>query len=80
MKLFNCAPTIWVPLLLFVSFVDIRSSMHGIGLAQKLLAEKRLPLIDRMTCDNERFHHSQICEAIDRAADKDSLKIVIEWD
>jgi hypothetical protein len=56
------------------------SGMHGIRLAQKLLAEKKLPLIDRMTYDNERFDHTQIRAAIDRAADKDSLKIIINWE
>jgi hypothetical protein len=33
-----------------------------------------------MTYDNERFHHSQIHMAIDRAADSDSLKIIINWE
>ena len=56
------------------------SNMHGVGLARNLLAEKKLPLIDRMTYDNERFLPSQMREAIDRAADKDSLKIIINWD
>jgi len=56
------------------------SGLHGIRLAHKLLSEKRLPLIGRMTYDNERFHHSQIREAIERAADRDSLKVIINWD
>ena len=56
------------------------SSMHGIGLARDLLAAKKLPLIDRMTYENERFHHSQLAQAISRASDKDSLKIIINWE
>jgi threonine dehydrogenase-like Zn-dependent dehydrogenase len=56
------------------------SGMHGIRLAHKLLSEKKLPRIGLMTYDNERFHHSQIREAIDRAADSDSLKIIINWE
>jgi hypothetical protein len=54
--------------------------MHGIGLARDLLAGKKLPLLDRMTNDNERFPHTQIREAIARAADPDSLKVIIHWD
>ncbi|MEE9403940.1 MAG: alcohol dehydrogenase catalytic domain-containing protein [Algisphaera sp.] len=56
------------------------SSMRGITLAQKMLAEGKLPNIDRMTYDSERFQHPQIAQAIQRAADSDSLKIIIEWD
>ncbi len=56
------------------------SSMRGIRLAHQFLSEGRLPKIDRMTGDNERFGRSQIREAIDRAADPDSLKIIIDWD
>ena len=56
------------------------SSMRGIRMAQQLLAEGRLPKIDLMTNESERFHHSRIQEAIDRAADSDSLKVIIDWD
>ncbi len=56
------------------------SNMHGIGLAHKLLNGKRLPMIDKMTNATERFKAHQIKEAIDRAADPDSLKVIIEWD
>lgn len=56
------------------------SSMHGIRLAHKLLSEGRLSNIDRMTNSTERFHHTQISQAIQRAADPDSLKVIIEWD
>lgn len=56
------------------------SSMHGIGLAGDLIQGKKLPLLEKMTYDNERFHHSQLKEAIARAADKDSLKVIINWE
>jgi L-iditol 2-dehydrogenase len=56
------------------------SGLHGIGLAHRFLSEKGLPLIDRMTDETERFSHTQIREAIDRAADSDSLKVIIDWD
>ena len=56
------------------------SSMHGIRLAQDLLANHRLPLIDRMTNTSERFAYTQLHEAIRRAADSDSLKVIINWD
>ncbi|WP_309396467.1 alcohol dehydrogenase catalytic domain-containing protein [Cerasicoccus maritimus] len=56
------------------------SSMHGIGLAHDMINGKKLPLLDKMTNESERFHHSQILEAIQRAADKDSLKVIINWD
>jgi threonine dehydrogenase-like Zn-dependent dehydrogenase len=56
------------------------SGMHGINLARDLLANGKLPLLDRMTYDSERFKHSEIKEAIARAADPDSLKVIIEWD
>jgi len=56
------------------------SGPHGIGLAQRLLSENSLPLLDRMTNPTERFPHTQILEAIHRAADSDSLKVIIEWD
>ena len=56
------------------------SSMRGIGLAHGLLSEGRLPLLDRMTRPDERFRPDQILEAINRAADSDSLKVIIDWD
>ena len=55
------------------------SSMRGIGLAQGLIGAHRLPLIDRMTDASERFPHARILEAIQRAADGDSLKVIIDW-
>ena len=54
--------------------------MHGIRLAHRFLSEGRLPKIDLMTNDSERFPHSRILEAIDRATDPDSLKVIIDWD
>lgn len=39
-----------------------------------------MPNLDRMTDDSERFHHTQIMETIHRAADKDSLKVIINWE
>jgi L-iditol 2-dehydrogenase len=56
------------------------SSMHGIRLAHQFLSEGRLPKIDLMTNDSERFRQGQILEAIDRATDPDSLKVIIDWD
>jgi len=44
------------------------------------LSEGRLPLIDRMTNSSERFPHTKILESIQRAADSDSLKVIIEWE
>ncbi|TAF77663.1 MAG: hypothetical protein EAZ53_02075 [Bacteroidetes bacterium] len=56
------------------------SSMHGINLAHKMLIESKLPNIDKMTNDTERFKKDQILEAIHRANDSDSLKVIIDWD
>ena len=56
------------------------SSMHGIRVAHQFLSERRLPKIDLMTNDSERFHHGDILKAIDRAMDPDSLKVIIDWD
>lgn len=55
------------------------SSMHGIRLAHQFISEGRLPKLDLMTNDSERFHHTQIPQAIARAADSDSLKVIIDW-
>jgi L-iditol 2-dehydrogenase len=55
------------------------SSMHGIRLAQQFLAEGRLPKIGLMTDDSERFKHGQLAEAIARAGDSDSLKVIVDW-
>ena len=56
------------------------STLHGINLAHELLSNQRLPRLNRMTNDTERFAHHQIREAIARAADSDSLKVIIDWD
>jgi len=56
------------------------SSMRGIRLARQMLADGRLPSIGRMTNETERFPASRLREAIDRAADKDSLKVIVDWD
>lgn len=56
------------------------SNWHGIGLAREMINGKKLPLLDKMTHSSERFHHSQIREAIARAADKDSLKVIINFE
>ena len=56
------------------------SSMRGIRLAHRFLSEGRLPKIDRMTRKSERFHHTEILAAIERASDPDSLKVIIDWD
>jgi L-iditol 2-dehydrogenase len=55
------------------------STMHGISLAAKYLTEGKLPKIDLMTNETERFGQNEILPAIQRAADKDSLKIIIDW-
>ncbi|MDX1946277.1 MAG: alcohol dehydrogenase catalytic domain-containing protein [Pirellulaceae bacterium] len=56
------------------------SSMHGIRLAHRMLSEGRLPKIDLMTNASERFAHDQIGAAVARAADADSLKVIIDWE
>jgi hypothetical protein len=56
------------------------SNWHGIGLARDMLIGGGMNKLDLMTNESERFHHSQILEAIQRAADKDSLKVIITWD
>ena len=56
------------------------SSMHGINLAYEMLNKGKLDKIDKMTNESEKFHHSDILGAIHRAADSDSLKVIINWD
>lgn len=56
------------------------SSWHGIGLARDMLTEGGLKRLDLMTNETERFRHDQILEAIHRADEKDSLKVIIDWD
>ena len=56
------------------------SGPRGIELARRLIQEGRLPNLGRMTNDTERFRHDQMAEAIRRAGDSDSLKVIIDWD
>jgi hypothetical protein len=56
------------------------SSMRGIRLAHDLLCRGGLPSLGRMTGETERFRPDQMLNAIHRAADRDSLKIIINWD
>jgi L-iditol 2-dehydrogenase len=56
------------------------SSMHGIRLAHEMLVSGKLPQLDRMTDATERFPASQIAAALDRAADCDSLKVIVDFD
>ncbi len=56
------------------------SSMRGIRLAHQFLCEGRLPKLDLMTNDSERFAHAGIEQAVARAADRDSLKVIIDWE
>jgi threonine dehydrogenase-like Zn-dependent dehydrogenase len=55
------------------------SSLRGIRLAHEFLALGRLPKIGRMTNDTERFAPDRLRDAIDRAADADSLKVIVDW-
>ncbi len=56
------------------------SSMRGINLAAQFLSDGKLPKLDLMTNDSERFKHDKIPQAIARASDSDSLKVIIDWD
>ena len=56
------------------------SNWHGIGLARDMLIGCGMTKLDLMTNDSERFDHTQIIEAIHRAEDKDSLKVIINWE
>lgn len=56
------------------------SSMHGIRLARDMLVSGKLPRLDRMTDESERFPASQIEAALERAADRDSLKVIVDFD
>lgn len=56
------------------------SSMRGIQMAHQFLSEGKLPGLDLMTNDSEQFHHSQIGQAVEKAASSDSLKVIIDWD
>ena len=56
------------------------SGMRSISIAQQLINGKKLPLLERMTLASERFHHSQLKQALDRSADADSLKVIVDWE
>lgn len=56
------------------------SSMFGINMAHKILSENQMPLLNNMTNETEKFPHTQMLDAIKRAADPDSLKVIIDWD
>ncbi|QLE02063.1 alcohol dehydrogenase catalytic domain-containing protein [Galbibacter sp. BG1] len=56
------------------------SSMHGVNLASEMIANNELPRLGKMTNDSEIFGKDQILKAILRADDKDSLKVIIDWD
>ncbi len=56
------------------------SSMQGIRLAHELLTGGKLPKLGLMTNASERFGRGQILQAIQRAADRDSLKVIIDFD
>jgi L-iditol 2-dehydrogenase len=56
------------------------SVMHGIGLARDLINDKKLPLLGRMTQEDERFAPSRMLQAIGRASDSDSLKVIVDWE
>lgn len=56
------------------------SSMRGIELARSFIAGGRLPRLGLMTGPSERFPHGRLLDAIRRASDPDSLKVIVEWD
>lgn len=56
------------------------SSMYGINLAADMLREGKLPRLAKMTNETEVFSRDRIKEAIHRAADRDSLKVIVDWD
>jgi len=56
------------------------SGLHGINLAREMLGAARLPRLGLMTNSSERFPRDRIKEAVARAADPGSLKVIIRWD
>lgn len=56
------------------------STMRGIKLAHRLLTEGKLPKIGMMTDASERFRPEQMDAALARAAESDSLKVIINFD
>ncbi|MCG8479755.1 MAG: alcohol dehydrogenase catalytic domain-containing protein [Spirochaetales bacterium] len=56
------------------------STMTGINAAREIINNGKLPNLDRMTYESERFHHGEIHRAIMRAKDTDSLKVIIDFE
>ncbi|MCK5249186.1 MAG: alcohol dehydrogenase catalytic domain-containing protein [Spirochaetaceae bacterium] len=56
------------------------SVMHGINLAHEMINSKKLPRLGRMTVADEVFAPCGMLEAIRRASDSDSLKVIIDWE
>lgn len=56
------------------------STMRGINMAHQMISQNKLPKLSRMTHHSEVFSHSQIKEAIHKADDSESLKVIINWD
>ena len=54
--------------------------MNGIRKAHALIDAGKLPLLERMTAPDERFAPSRMIEAIERASDSDSLKVIVDWE
>lgn len=56
------------------------SSMASITLAREFLVGGKLPHLAKMTRPDERFPQSRIADAITRASDRDSLKVIVDFD
>jgi hypothetical protein len=56
------------------------STMHGICLARDMINGGQLPNLDRMTRSNEVFGPSELLAAVSRASDRDSLKVIVDWE
>ena len=56
------------------------SGPRAIRLAGQFISGGRLPRLDRMTNDAERFPAPRLREAIERAADSGSLKVIVNWE
>jgi threonine dehydrogenase-like Zn-dependent dehydrogenase len=56
------------------------STMHGIGLAGDMINRRQLPLLGRMTGEDEIFAPSQMINAIEQASGSSSLKVIIDWE
>lgn len=56
------------------------STMRGINMAHELISKHQLDKLPLMTNESEKFHHSQLLEAIHKADASDSLKVIVNWD